>query len=347
MSGEFGNWVLAWPWLLLALPLPWLAARLLPPARATLATALRVPFGTDLGGLQRDARRAPRTRWSLPLLIAWALLCIAAARPQQLGEARQLPQTGRDLLLAVDLSGSMATEDMRLGAQSVDRLTAAKAVLGDFLDRRVGDRVGLLLFGARAYAVTPLTLDREAVRQQLNDSVVGLAGTETAIGDAIALTVKRLTQNADANQQTHQGERVLILLTDGVNTAGALTPEKATQLAAEAHVRVHTIGFGGEGIDTGFFGLRLPKRSEIDEAALQAIAEKTGGRYFRARDTSELAEIYAELDRIEPAPRPGEILQPRIERYPLPLMLALAIAAFSFGARHFNWRQLAHAGATR
>ena len=347
MSGEVGNWVLEWPWLLLALPLPWLAARLLPPVPASLATALRVPFGDDLGALQKVDRRTPRTRWSLPLLIAWALLCVAAARPQQLGEARQLPQTGRDLLLAVDLSGSMATEDMHLGTQTVDRLTAVKAVLGDFLDRRVGDRVGLLLFGERAYAVTPLTLDRDAVRQQLNDSVVGLAGTETAIGDAIALTVKRLAQNADANHVSNQGERVLILLTDGVNTAGALTPEKAAQLAAQAHVRVHTIGFGGEGIETGFFGLRLPKRSEIDEATLRSIAEKTSGRYFRARDTGELAEIYAELDRIEPAPRPGEILQPRIERYPLPLMLALALAALSFGARHLRWRELATTGAAR
>jgi Ca-activated chloride channel family protein len=328
------SWILAWPWLLLALPLPWLAARLLPPSRTSLDAALRIPFGDDLRALQRQADRAPRMSWSLPLIIAWALLCVAAARPQQLGDARQLPQTGRDLLLAVDLSGSMATEDMRVGAYVVDRLTAVKAVLGDFLDRRVGDRVGLLLFGERAYAVTPLTQDREAVRQQLGDSVVGLAGTETAIGDAVALAVKRIVQNADADQSGGQSQRVLILLTDGVNNAGEVAPEKAARFAAQAKVRVHTIGFGGEGRSTGFFGLRIPGRSEIDEATLRSIAEQTGGRYFRARDTNELAGIYAELDRIEPAPRPGEVLRPRVERYPLPLMLALAIAALSFLARH-------------
>jgi Ca-activated chloride channel family protein len=330
MTDEAATWVLAWPWLLFALPLPWLAARLLPPASTGLDAALRIPFGDDLRALQTEADRAPRVRWSFLYLIAWSLLCVAAARPQQLGEAVQPPQTGRDLLLAVDLSGSMGTEDMRLGGYVVDRLTAVKAVLGDFLDRRVGDRVGLLLFGERAYAVTPLTPDREAVRQQLNDSEVGLAGRDTAIGDAIALTVKRLIQNGDTNQ----GQRVLILLTDGVNNAGAVSPDKAAQLAADARVRVHTIGFGGEGAGSGFFGLRSPQPAEIDEATLRSIAKKTGGRYFRARDASELAGIYAELDRIEPTPEPGQVQRPRVERYPLPLLLALAIAAVGFLIRH-------------
>ena len=330
MTDEVATWVLAWPWILLALPLPWLAARLLPAARTDLDAALRIPFGDDLRALQRDADRAPRLRWSILSLVAWALLCVAAARPQQLGDAIQPPQTGRDLLLAVDLSGSMGTEDMRLGGYAVDRLTAVKAVVGDFLDRRVGDRVGLLLFGERAYAVTPLTPDREAVRQQLNDSEVGLAGRETAIGDAIALTVKRLIQNGASNQ----GQRVLILLTDGVNTAGAIAPDKAAQLAADAKVRVHTIGFGGEGAGSGFFGLRIPRPPEIDEATLRSVAKQTGGRYFRARDTSELAGIYAELDRIEPTPQPGEVQRPRVERYPIPLMLALAVAALGFLVRH-------------
>ena len=181
MSDDVVNWTFAWPWLLLALPLPWLAARVLPAAQTGFDAALRIPFGDEVRALQTLADRAPRMHWPLLSLIAWALLCVAAARPQQLGAAIQPPQTGRDLLLAVDLSGSMATEDMRLGGHVVDRLTAVKAVLGDFLDRRVGDRVGLLLFGDRAYAVTPLTADREAVRQQLDDSAVGLAGRETAI----------------------------------------------------------------------------------------------------------------------------------------------------------------------
>jgi len=226
--------------------------------------------------------------------------------------------------LAVDLSGSMAEQDMILGNQYVDRLTAAKAVISDFLQRRAGDRVGLLLFGQRAYAVTPLTPDRESVRLQLLDSEIGMAGQETAIGDAITLAVKRLSEQEDL--KAGKGERVLILLTDGVNTAGAVTPDKAAELAQTAGVRVHTVGFGGEGGEQGFFGMRIPRQPQIDEKALQNVAERTGGRYFRARDTRELAGIYAEIDRIEPTARAGEVLRPRIERYAYPLGLSLAFA---------------------
>jgi Ca-activated chloride channel homolog len=324
MIAEIMNWEFAWPWLLLALPLPWLAARLLPAVRSGMSGALRTPFAGELDALASEATQARRLHLSWPALLVWALLCLAAARPQILGDAIQPPQDGRDLLLAVDLSGSMGAEDMRLGGRIVDRLTAVKAVLGDFLDRRVGDRVGLLLFGERAYGVTPLTLDRNSVRQQLFDSVVGLAGQETAIGDAIALAVKRLSDTEE--KPAEAGQRVLILLTDGVNTAGTIQPDRATELAASAGVRVHTIGFGGEGEST-FFGVRMPRQAQIDEATLKRVAERTGGRYFRARDTQELAGIYAELDRIEPAALPGEVLQPRIERYSWPLSLAFMMAA--------------------
>jgi Ca-activated chloride channel family protein len=317
------HWHFAWPWLLLALPLPWLVAWLLPPARGALDSALRVPFGADVRALAAGPPGAARARLRWLPLLAWLLLCVAAARPQQLGEATQPPSSGRDLLLAVDLSGSMAARDMELGGAIVDRLSAVKAVLGDFLDRRVGDRVGLLLFGQRAYAVTPLTLDRESVRQQLDDSVVGLAGQETAIGDALALAVKRLREQPGL--EAGNGQRVMVLLTDGVNTAGAIAPAKAAELATAEAVRVHTIGFGGEGEVDPFFGRRAG--AEIDERTLRAIAEATGGRYFRARDTAELAGIYAELDRVEPALRPGETQRPRIEHYALPLAAAMLLAA--------------------
>ncbi|WP_225876180.1 vWA domain-containing protein [Lysobacter solisilvae (ex Woo and Kim 2020)] len=311
----------AWPWLLLALPLPLLARWLLPASR-TSGAALRVPYGARFDAIAQVGGRALRGGRVHPLLVlAWILLCIAAARPQQLGEAVQPPQVGRDLMLALDLSGSMAEPDMELGGRPVDRLTAAKAVLADFLDRRAGDRVGLLVFGRRAYALTPLTLDRDSVREQLGDSVVGLAGQETAIGDAIGLAVKRLrTQPAE--------QRVVILLTDGVNTAGTLDPAKAAELARGEHVRVHTVAFGGEG-SLSLFGFKLPMPGggdEIDETSLHAIAKQTGGRFFRARDTGELAGIYAEIDRLEPVRRPGQAVRPRLERYAWPLGAALLCA---------------------
>lgn len=315
----------AWPWWLLALPLPWLVQRWLPAARSPSA-ALKVPFGARLDAIAQAggvAGRGGGAGWLLWL--AWLLLCVAAARPQQLGDAVQPPLAGRDLMLALDLSGSMSEPDMELGGSPVDRLTAAKAVLADFLDRRVGDRVGLLVFGRRAYALTPLTLDRDSVRDQLGDSVVGLAGQETAIGDAIGLAVKRLrTQPA--------GQRVLILLTDGVNTAGALEPKKAAELARDEGVRVHTIAFGGDG-SLSLFGFQLPMPGagdEIDEDTLRTVATLTGGRFFRARDTASLAGIYAEIDRLEPVERPGKAVRPKLERYAWPLAAALLFALLAF-----------------
>ena len=223
---------------------------------------------------------------------------------------------------------------MELGGAVVDRLTAAKAVLADFLDRRAGDRVGLVVFGQRAYVMAPLTLDLDTVRQQLRDSVAGLAGRETAIGDAVGLAVKRLRKQPE-------GQRVLILLTDGVNSTGTLTPLKAAELAQQEGVRVHTIAFGSDGGSMTIFGLPMPQSAPeaIDEATLRQIAQLTGGRSFRARDTDELVQIYAELDRIEPVERAGQVVRPRIERYAWPLAGALLIALLGFAWSSWSRRQ--------
>jgi Ca-activated chloride channel homolog len=308
----------AWPWLLAALPLPWLVRRVLPAAK-TATPALRVPYGDRIVAV--GGRSGPARARGLGLLpwLAWALLCIAAARPQQLGELVQPPQAARDLMLAVDLSGSMEQRDIELEGRVVSRLVAAKAVIRDFLERRSGDRVGLLVFGERAYALTPFTRDLDTVREQLDGAAAGLAGRETAIGDAIGLAVKRL-QSQPAEQ------RVLILLTDGVNTAGMLDPVKAAELARDAGVRVHTIAFGGYGAGLSVFGIpiRMAGSDQItDEVTLKRIAEVTGGRTFVARDVDQLAGIYLEIDRLEPVKRPGQRLRPRIERYVWPLAAAL------------------------
>ena len=311
----------AWPWLLLALPLPWLMRRLWP-AAPSAAPALRVPYGERLdmiGG--RSARARPQGLGLLPWF-AWALLCVAAARPQQLGDIVQPPQAGRDLMLAVDLSGSMDERDIELEGRVVPRLTAAKAVIADFLERRSGDRVGLVVFGERAYALTPLTRDLQTVQEQLDGTVTGLAGRATAIGDAIGLAIKRL-------QQQPAEQRVLILLTDGVNTAGALAPDKAAQIARDAGVRIHTIAFGGYGAGLSVFGVPIRRQSSsdiTDEAGLKRIAELTGGRAYVARDVDQLVGIYAEIDRLEPVQRPGQRLRPRIERYAWPLSASLLLA---------------------
>jgi Ca-activated chloride channel homolog len=254
--------------------------------------------------------------------LAWCALCVAAARPQQMGEVTQPPRPARDMLLAVDLSGSMREPDMQLRGRSANRLTVAKAVISDFLDRRAGDRVGLIVFGDRAYAMTPLTRDLETVREQLLGSSIGLAGDGTAIGDAIALAAKRLRdQPAD--------QRVLILITDGVSSPGTSDPIDAAQLARDVGVRVHTIGLGGGGSSLSVMGISLPLPGAglpFDEATLKEVSRITGGRSFAARDVEQLAGIYAELDRLEPTTVQGERLRPKIERYAWPLAVALLFA---------------------
>jgi Ca-activated chloride channel homolog len=307
-----------WPAALLLLPLPWLARRLLPAAPEQGGVAVRLPFFEEAVALAGDAAALARPR-QLLWLLAWLLLCLAAARPQWVGEIERPPLSGRDLLLAVDVSGSMAAEDMRISGRPIDRYAAVQLVLGDFLTRRVGDRVGLLLFGSQAYLMTPLTFDRESVRYQLETSSIGIAGRETAIGDAIGLAVKRLREQPSA-------QKVLILLTDGVNTAGVLKPMEAAELARAEGMRIYVVGVGGDGMRAGMLGMMLPAADEIDEPTMTRIAEITGGRYFRARSTQELAAIYAELDRLEPAAQAGEKLRPRRELYAWPLAAAVLLA---------------------
>lgn len=316
---------LAWPWLAAALPLPLLAA-LLPRAEQATSLGVRVPFfaAFESTSLQQQGNQQ---RWKLLLaVVAWLLLVAAATRPQWIGEAVSIPMTGRDLMVAVDISGSMETADMSLAGQPATRLAVVKSVAGDFIERRVGDRIGLILFGRRAYLQTPLTFDRTTARTLLEESAIGLAGKETAIGDAIGLAVKRLRTLADER-------RVLILLTDGANTAGAVEPLKAADLAASENLKVYTIGVGAdEMLVRSMFGTRRVNPSaDLDEATLNAIAEKTGGRYFRARNTDALEQIYEILDELEPAAEAQEILRPPRELYYWPLAGALVLS-FALGA---------------
>jgi len=309
---------LAHLWALAALPLPLLAWFWLPRAKQSNPGALRVPFYAALMQGRASAVGAHARRWPLLLAtLAWLLLVLAAARPQWLGEPLPLPLAGRDLLLAVDISGSMREEDMVIGNQVVDRLMAVKAVAGDFIDRREGDRIGLILFGQQAYLQTPLTFDRATARTLLFESAVGLAGRETAIGDAIGLAVKRLRDAPAA-------ERVLVLLTDGANTAGSIAPLKAAELAEGAGIRIHTIGVGGD--PRSAFGLTMG-RNPLDEGTLRAIAETTGGRYFRARDLGDLQAIYGMLDELEPVQSDEQTFRPTSELYGWPLAAALLLSA--------------------
>jgi len=282
--------------------------------------ALKVPFLADFSVGQTMASSQAK-QWPLLLAaIAWLLLVLACTRPQWLGEPIEQAVSGRDLMLAVDLSGSMEEQDFMINNKPVDRLTASKWVAGDFINRRVADRIGLILFGTQAYLQTPLTFDRKTVLTLLNESVIGLAGENTAIGDAIGLAVKRL-KNQAANS------RVLILMTDGANTAGEISPLKAAELAAASHLKIYTIGIGAdEMIVRSFFGNRKVNPSrDLDENTLVKIAESTGGRYFRARNADELNYIYLLLDKLEPVEKDKQYFRPRSELYVWPLSLALGL----------------------
>ncbi len=328
----------ACPWAFLLLPLPYLVHRLAPPALAAEEAALWVP---SLQPFADNRHQLSRRRWPwwllLPMLLCWLLLVTATAQPQWLGEPLELPVSGRDLLLAVDLSGSMDTKDFSLGGKTVNRLTALKSVAGEFIRRRQGDRLGLILFADQAYVQTPLTFDRKTVEQLLNEAVLGLAGEKTAIGDAIGLAVKRM-------QHEQSQERILILLTDGANTAGQVSPLKAAELAAQQGLKIYTIGIGADEMVVGsfFFERRVNPSVDLDEETLTAIAEQTGGRYFRARDSAELEQIYAMLDKLEPVEKDQKTFRPVTALYFWPLGLALfgslLLGLLDQGRQRWGWR---------
>lgn len=235
----------------------------------------------------------------------------------------QLPTTGRDLMLAVDISGSMSQEDMELGGQNVNRLLVVKRVVNQFVERRQGDRVGLILFGTQAYLQAPLTFDLTTVNRLLEEAPVGIAGGKTAIGDAIGLAVKRLRSRPES-------ERVLILLTDGANNVGEVAPIKAAELAANHSIKIYTVGVGAESMRVpglfGSFGARVVNPSaDLDEETLTEIARLTDGQFYRARDTRELARIYDAIDDLEPVEQDAETFRPIAVLFHWPLGAALLL----------------------
>ena len=307
----------AWPWMFALLPLPWLLRRVLPPADSGEA-ALHISFLEELESLsgQRAHLRLPAWRRQARFIVIWLLLLCAAARPQWLGEPLPVPSSGRDMLLAIDVSGSMSYSDMQLDEQPLSRLDAVKQLFGDFIETRHGDRLGLILFGTEPYLQSPLTFDRRTVRIWLDEAQVGIAGTYTALGDAIGLAIKQLLLRPAKS-------RVLVLITDGASNGGALTPELASALAAQEQVRIYTIGIGADA-DQGLsrmFG--LAPALDLDEASLQYIAQTTGGQYFRAQNLADLKQIKDSLDALEPVPQQAQIARAEHALYVWPLTLAL------------------------
>ncbi|MBU2899154.1 vWA domain-containing protein [Vibrio hepatarius] len=302
-----------WWWNFLFLPLPILMYFLLPPVQTS--SPVYMPY--------LPLSPAGSSAWNSMakglVAMIWITLITAVARPVWYGDPVTTQPKHRDMMLVVDLSYSMSQEDMQLNGSFIDRLAAVKQVLTDFISQRQGDRLGLVLFADHAYLQTPLTLDRHTISQQLNQTVLRLIGDKTAIGEGIGLATKTFV-DGDAPQ------RIMILLSDGTNTAGVLDPIEAAKIAQKYKVTIYTVGIGaGEMMVKEFFMSRkVNTAKDLDEKSLKEIASITGGQYFRARDSQELSEIYNTINKLEPISQTTQTWRPQQDWFAVPLAIALA-----------------------
>ncbi len=306
-------WQFDYPWVLLLLPLAWLAYRLLGLYQES-RSALRVPFFAAMSravGKQPGEASASGGRWQLLLnVLVWALVVTACARPVLVERPIQREQPIRDMMLAIDISQSMeATDYTNASGEKTDRLSAVKSVVRDFIARRKDDRIGLIVFGTGAYPQAPLTLDHASLLMLLDEVGIGMAGPNTALGDAIGLTIKAL-------EKAKEQEKVLILLTDGNDTGSAITPDHAAHLAHAHGIVVHTIGIGDP---------QATGDNKVDLQTLQAIARTTGGQFFRADDRQALQQVYDTLDRLTPHKVKTFSHQPKRDLFVWPLGAGLAL----------------------
>lgn len=320
------NFGFQWPWLIILLPLPLLIWWLWPvaqPRKPETQMALIHPGLNRLEHAYTPTRVGASALRFLPTLLwslLWLTLLLTLMRPQWLHEHTEIKSQGYDLMLAVDLSRSMLALDFTVDGQPVNRLQVVKGVLGRFIERRQGDRIGLILFGDSAYVQAPLTLDGKAVQKMLYDVMPRIAGDATAIGDAIGLAVKKLRERPPES-------RVLILLTDGSNTAGSLPPQQAVLLAKQYNVRIYAIGVGTMGEvpfpdESGNITLEIMK---IDEDLLKKIAAYTGGMYFRATDTQMLENVYQQINTLEKTEAESRTVIIPEPLYQWPLGMALVL----------------------
>lgn len=304
---------------------------LLPAVKGLHGDALRVPFVQDLqkisvksGGVWGTLNTAKGSGKGLFLLyLIYALLVAAAARPQWVGEPIRSRSQSRDILLVMDISNSMLQPDFTIGNRQSNRLNAVKKVAGEFIRKRYEDRMGLILFGTRAYLQAPITYDKRSIQEILWNMDAGMAGDSTAIGDAVGLALKTLkdTPNKD--------NKIVILLTDGENNDGSLSMPEAINLAKNENVKIYTIGVGSDtSLVQSFFGLRLnAPNQDLDEASLKKLAEETKGNYFRATDTASLEKIYNNIDKLEPTENDEQYIVETKELFYIPLIAALVLAS--------------------
>ncbi|MCJ9723899.1 VWA domain-containing protein [Agrobacterium sp. SHOUNA12C] len=308
------------PWLLFVLPAPLLVWWLLPAYRETSAS-VRLPFFDQVAEAAgvRPTEGSVIARRTWPQLacesLSWCLIVLALARPQFVEPPIEKVEPQRDLMLALDLSQSMDTRDFRSGAEQIEaRVDAVRAVVTDFVAKRPGDRIGLIAFGDAPYPLVPFTMDHKTVQAMISEILPGVAGPRTSLGDAIGLAIKMF-------EKTTVPQRVLIVLTDGNDTASKMPPAKAADIAKQKGVVIHTVGIG----DPAATG-----EDKLDTTTLQMIAADTGGRYFFGEDQAQLAAIYEVLDRITPEDQKNLSWRPRTELFCWPLGASILLLAIYY-----------------
>lgn len=316
---------LADPWILLLMPLPLLAMRLWG-AEQMVGGAITVPDRIGGALIAAGARRTGPTGLQVRqavLWLIWALMLLAAAGPRDLAPVSALKVTGRDLAIVLDLSGSMVRDDFYLDDRQITRLEAVTTVGADFARRRGGDRVALIVFGSEAYYASPFTFDVEAVAKRIEAATIGISGRATNISDGLGLAIKRMAESDAAS-------RVVILLSDGVNNAGATNPRGVAELAASQGIRVHTIALGPKDLSTAELG----ERGVVDAATLRAISEISGGESFRVKTTDDLAAVAEALDRLEATDSDGLAAEVFRDYWVWPAGLAVCLGLW------LGWREL-------
>ena len=321
--------IFAYPLAFTLLVVPFLIHYLLPPLKGLHGDALRVPFLNDIaqinllaGSLWGQKSQGKSSKLlSIILYIGWIFLVLAAARPQWVGEPIKTNNYGRDILLVTDISTSMLEPDFTYNNRRIDRLTAVKLAADSFIKQRTSDRIGLILFGTRAYLQAPITFDKQSILDILWSTDAGMAGNSTAIGDAVGLALKTLSSSPIANK-----DKTIILLTDGENNDGSLSMPEVLKLAKDENIKIYTIGVSGENqILNSFFGIKLPQIKGLDEETLKLLAAETKGNYYRASDTNSLQQIYKEIDRLEPSLDEDQYIQERKDLFYYPLAISVAI----------------------
>ncbi|RUO38766.1 IMP dehydrogenase [Aliidiomarina shirensis] len=321
----------AWPWIFLLLPLPLLARWLLPAAKRANAS-LWLPQAQFLRPTDSSAIQAQHRLWLLPLLV-WVSILAAAAQPRWLDEPIPVNPEAREIMIALDLSGSMEMDDMTYNGRRATRLEAAHKILADFIRRRQGDRIGLIVYADSAHVYVPISSDLETVAQLAEEARIGLAGERTALGDAIALSIRYF-------EERETSERVVLMITDGMINSGNITADQAIYLAQNHDVKIHTIGIGAEEVTVrGLFGeRRINPSSDLDESFLATVAETTGGEYFRAKSESDMESIYAAIDSLEPIAADEQFFRPHTSLVHWPLAIGLLL--FLFHIIGITWGKL-------